>query len=194
MLEIVPRVYKVLLLGAACWKLYGNSSIIFPSLFISRKLFQNKTLQVVQSLSNIWLFVTPWIAALQVSLHNLPELAQTHDHWVGDTIQPSHPLSSPSPPALSLAQRRGLFQWVSSSYQMAKVLEFQLHHQSFQWTPRTNLLQDGLVGSPCRIWEVFSFESSFIPGKTLLNSIACYREIICEMQGQLLQQTSLLSY
>ena len=82
----------------------------------------------------------------------------------------------------------------NSSHEVAKVLEFQLYHQSFQWTPRTNLLQDGLVGSPCRIWEVFSFESSFILGKTLLNSIACYREIICEMQGQLLQQTSLLSY
>ena len=60
--------------------------------------------------------------------HQLPELAQTHVHWVSDAIQPSHPLSSPSPPAFNLAQHPGLFQWVSSSHQVAKVLEFQLQH------------------------------------------------------------------
>ena len=81
--------------------------------------------------------------------HQLPESTQTHVHQVGDAIQPSHPLSSPSPPALNLSQNQGLFQWVSSSHQVAKVLEFQLQHQSFQWTPRTDLLQDGLVVSPC---------------------------------------------
>ena len=69
----------------------------------------------------------------------LPELAQTHVHWVSDAIQPSHPLSSPSP-ALNLSQHQGLFKWVSSSHQLAKVLEFQLQHQSFQWIPRTDLL------------------------------------------------------
>ena len=66
--------------------------------------------------------------------HQLPEITQTHVQWVGDAIQPSHPLLSPSPPALNLAQHQGLFQWVSSSHQVAKVLEFQLQHQSFQWT------------------------------------------------------------
>ena len=71
--------------------------------------------------------------------HQLPEFTQTHVHWVGDTIQPSHPLSSPSPPAFNLSQHQGLFKWVSSSHQVAKVLEFQLQHQSFQWTPRTGL-------------------------------------------------------
>ena len=81
--------------------------------------------------------------------HQLPEFTQTHVHRVDDAIQPSHPLSSPSPPALSLSQHQGLFQWVSSSHQVAKVLEFQLQHQSYQWTPRTDLLLDGLVGSPC---------------------------------------------
>ena len=81
--------------------------------------------------------------------HQLPEFTQTHVHRVGDTIQPSHPLSSPSPPAPNPSQHQGLFQWVSSSHQVAKVLEFQLQHQSFQWTPRTDLLSDGLVGSPC---------------------------------------------
>ena len=65
--------------------------------------------------------------------HQLLELAQTHVHWVGDAIQPSHPLSSPSPPAFNLSQHQGLFQWVSSLDQVAKVLELQLQHQSFQW-------------------------------------------------------------
>ena len=58
-------------------------------------------------------------------LHHLPELAQTRIHWVGDAIQPSHPLSSPSLPAFKLSQHQGLFQWVGSLYQMAKVLELQ---------------------------------------------------------------------
>ena len=65
--------------------------------------------------------------------HQLPEFAQTHVHWVDDDIQPSHPLLSPSPPAFNLYQHQGLFQWVSSSHQVTKVLEFQLQHQSFQW-------------------------------------------------------------
>ena len=73
-------------------------------------------------------------------LHLLPELAQTHVHWVGDAIQPSHPLPSPSAPALSLSQHQGLFQWVGSSHQVAKVLALQLQHQSFQWTFRTDFL------------------------------------------------------
>ena len=72
--------------------------------------------------------------------HQLPEFTQTHVHWLGDVIQPSHPLSSPSPPAFILSQRQGLYKWVSSSHQVAKVLEFQLQHQSFQWIPRTDLL------------------------------------------------------
>ena len=72
--------------------------------------------------------------------HQLSEFTQTHVHWVGDAIQPSHPLLSPSPPALNLTQHQGLFKWVSSSHQVAKVLEFQLQHQSFQWMFRTDLL------------------------------------------------------
>ena len=70
--------------------------------------------------------------------HQLLESTQTHVHRVGDAIQPSHPLSSPSPPALSPSQHQGLFQWVGSSNQVVKVLELQ--HQSFQWRPRTDLL------------------------------------------------------
>ena len=72
--------------------------------------------------------------------HQLPEFTQTHVHCVGDAIQPSHPLSSSSPPAPNPSQHQSLFQWVNSSQDMAKVLEFQLQHQSFQWTPRTDLL------------------------------------------------------
>ena len=72
--------------------------------------------------------------------HQLPEFTQTHVHRVGDTIQPSHPLSSSSPPALNLSQHQGLFRWVSSSHQVTKVLEFQLQHQSFQGKLRTALL------------------------------------------------------
>ena len=72
--------------------------------------------------------------------YQLMEPTQIHVHWVGDAIQPSHPLSSPSPPVLNLSQHQGLFKWVSSLHQVAKVLEFQLQHQSFQWTPRTDFL------------------------------------------------------
>ena len=73
--------------------------------------------------------------------HQLPDFTQTHALQVSDAIQPSHPLSSPSPPAPSPSQHQGLFQWVNSSHQVAKVLEFQLQHQSFQWTPRSDLLK-----------------------------------------------------
>ena len=71
-------------------------------------------------------------------LHHLLELAQTHVHQASEAIQPSDPLSSPSPPAFNLSQHQGLFQWVSSSHQVAKVLELQ--HQSFQWIFRLDLL------------------------------------------------------
>ena len=67
--------------------------------------------------------------------HQLLEFTQTHVHWLSDAIQPSHPLSSPSPSALNLSQHQGHFKWVSCSHQVAKVLEFLLQHQSFQWTP-----------------------------------------------------------
>ena len=80
--------------------------------------------------------------------HQLPGLTQTHVHRVCDAIQPSHPLSPPSP-AFSLSQHQGLFQWVSSSNQVAKVLEIQLQYLSFQWIVTADLLQDGLVSSLC---------------------------------------------
>ena len=82
-------------------------------------------------------------------LHQLLELAQTHAHRIGDAFQPLHPLLSPFPPTFNLPQHQGLFPWVNSSHHVAKVLEFQLQHQSFQWIFRIDFLYDGLVWSPC---------------------------------------------
>ena len=70
--------------------------------------------------------------------HELPELTQAHVHWVSDVIHPSHPLSSPSPAAFNQSQYQGLFKWVSYPHQVAKVLEFQFQHQSFQTTGGKN--------------------------------------------------------
>ena len=82
----------------------------------------------VQLLRCVQLFATPWTNCSTPGFpvhHQLLKLAQTHVHWVGDAIQPSCSLSSPSPPAFNLSQHQGLFKWVSSSHQVAKVLEFQ---------------------------------------------------------------------
>ena len=100
-------------------------------------------------------------------LHYLPEFAQTHVHWVGDAIQPSHPLLLPSP-ALNLAQHLGLFQWVSSSHQVTKVLELQ--HQSFQWIFRVNFFYGWLGWSPCSPRD--SQESSLTPQFEINRSLA----------------------
>ena len=102
--------------------------------------------------------------------HHCSELQQTHVHWVGDAIQPSHSLSSPSPPAFNLSQHQGLFKRGSSLHQVAKVLEFQLQHQSFQWIFRTDFLQDRLVGSPCSPRD--SQKSSPTPKFKSINSLA----------------------
>ena len=72
-------------------------------------------------------------------LSPIPRVHQIHVHWISDAIQPSHPLSSPSPPAPNPSQHQSLFQWINSSHAVAKVLEFQLQHQSFQWTLLTDL-------------------------------------------------------
>ena len=102
--------------------------------------------------------------------HQLLELAQTYIHAISDAIQPSHPLSSPSPPAFNLSHNQGLFQWVSSSHQVAKVLEFQLQHQSFQWIFRTDFIQDWLLWYPCSPRD--SQESSPTPQFKSINSSA----------------------
>ena len=110
------------------------------------------------SLSPVRLFVTMNRSKPGLPVHHqLPESTQTHVHsrWCHPAISSSVvPFSScPSP-----SQHQGLFQPVSSSYEVVKVLECQLQHQSYQWTPRTDLLKDGLVGSPCspRDSRVFS--------------------------------------
>ena len=95
----------------------------------------------VQLLSHVQLFA---VNSIDCSMPGLPvhrqlsEFTQTPVHWVGDAIQPFHPLSSPSPPTFNLSQHQSLFQWISSLHQVAKVLEFQLQHQSFQWIFRTD--------------------------------------------------------
>ena len=122
---------------------------------------------VTQSCPTLWNPMDHSTSGLPVH-HQLPEFTQTHVHWVSDAIQPSHPLSSPSPSTFSLSQHQGLFKWVSSSHQVAKALEFHLQHQSFQWTLRTDLLYDGLVGSPCSPRD--SQESSPTPQFKSINS------------------------
>ena len=102
--------------------------------------------------------------------HQLPEFTQTHVHRVSDAIQPSHPLSSPSPPAPNPSQHQSLFQWVNSSHQVAEVLEFQLQHHSLQRNPRADFFQNGPVGSPCSPRD--SQESSPTPQFKGINSLA----------------------
>ena len=113
------------------------SLVLWPSVQFSRSVLANSL----------------WPHGLQHArppcLSPTPELAQTHVCRVSDAIQPSHTLLSPSPSAYSLSNHQGLFKWVSSSHHLAKILEFQLQHQSFQWTFRSAFLLDGLVGSPC---------------------------------------------
>ena len=102
--------------------------------------------------------------------HYLLEFAQIHFHCVDNAIQSSLPLSTNSPLALNLSQHQGIFQWVSSSHQVAKVLELQLQHQSFQWLFRTDFLWDWLVWSPCSPRD--SQESSPTPQFKSINSSA----------------------
>ena len=91
-------------------------------------------------------------------------------HWISDAIQPSHPLSSPSPPAPKSSQHQSLFQWVNSSHEVAEGLEFQIYHHSFQRNSRADLLQNGLVGSLCSPRD--SQESSPTPQFKNINSSA----------------------
>ena len=135
------------------WK----SSTRIPSpalaLFVDFYYFWNKTRLEIRSVQFSCSVVSTFCNPMNHSTpgfpvhHQLPEFTQTHVHWVGDAIQPYHPRRSPCPPAPNPFQHQGLFQWVNSSHEVAKVLEFQIQHQSFQWTPRTDLLWNGLVGS-----------------------------------------------
>ena len=132
---------------------------------------KNLWITSIQSLGRVHIFATPWTTARQVSLSitNSQSLLK-HVHWVSEAIQPSHPLSSPSPPTFNLSQHQGLFKWVSSLHQVAKVLEFQLKHQSFQWIFRTDFLYDWLIGCPCSPRD--SQESSPTPQSKSIHSLA----------------------
>ena len=135
---------------------------------------------VVQSLWLVRLFVILWTAACLASLPFTNSRWRSCSYscpWVSEAIQPSHPLLSPFPPAFNLSQHQGLFKWVSSLHQVAKVLELQLQHQSFQWIFRTDFLQTSLNSSKSKeLSTVFSnstFQSidssalSFLYGPTL---------------------------
>ena len=124
--------YKILLSSTVQYLL-----LLHTSFLTYRKLVQfSSVTQACPTLCDTMNRSTPGLPVH----HQLPEFTQTHVHWVGDAIQPSHPLSSSSPLALNLSQHQGLYKWVSSSHQVAQALKFQLQHQSFQWTLRTDLL------------------------------------------------------
>jgi len=130
--------------------------------------------------------------------HQLLEFTQTHIHRVSDAIQPSHPLSSPSLPAPNPSQHQSLFQWVNSSHEVAKVLEFQLQHHSLQRNPRADLLQNGLVGSSCsprdpmHTTSLFSIDWHFSSSScsSLCLFLCRNKTLLCEPQdARFLQET-----
>ena len=141
---------------------------------------------------SVWLFVIWWTAACQAFLSftiswNLLKLASI------ESMMPFNYLillSSPSPPAFNLSQHQGLFQWVSSSYQVAKVLELQLQYQSFQWIFMVDFLQDWLVWSPCsprdsqessptsQFKNINSSTLSLLYGPTLTSTHNCWKKNI----------------
>ena len=132
----------------------------------------------VQLLNGVQLFATPWTAARQASLSITNSQSFLKLIFI-KLVMSSHILSPPSPPALNLSQHQGLFKWVSSSHKVARVLELQLQHQSFQWIFRTDFLYDWLVWSPCcqrdsqessptaQFKSIYSLVLSFLYGPTL---------------------------
>ena len=138
--------------------MYINYSI--DILLIMQRFYNYSNLLMIHKVQFSCLVVsdsaTLWTTACQASLSitNSRSLLKTHVHWVGDAIQPSHSLRAGGEGDNNLSQHQGLFKWVSSWHQVAKVLEFQLQHQSFQWTPRTDLLavQGTLKRQRCKLW------------------------------------------
>ena len=121
----------------------SSTGIPSPSLALFIVMLPNCDFVFHMMLFNcVWHFVIPRMTYSRgfPVLHSFTEFAQTLVSWVNDPIQPSHTLSSASPPSFKLSQIQGLFQLVSSSQQMAKILEFQLQHQSFQWIYKTDFL------------------------------------------------------
>ena len=139
--------WKLLLSRCSMWNQQMSViSIQFLLLIDSLVYFHQTLIQFHLSVSSVMQSCLTLCDPMDCSMpglpvhHQLPEPAQIHVYPVGDAIQPSHPLSSPSPPTFKLSQHQGLFKWVSSSHQVAKVLEFQLQHQSFQGIFRTDFL------------------------------------------------------
>ena len=120
--------------------------------------------------SNVWLFVTPWTAACQASLSITNSQSLLKLMSIKSVMPSNHYILCPSSPVFNLSQHQGLFQWVGSWHQVAKVLEFQLQHQSFQWIFRTDFLWDWLVRSLCSPRD--SRASSPTPQFKSINSLA----------------------
>ena len=156
-IKTLTRIHILGLNSYISGKLYKNN------LIKRKQLFENKDACFhVIDIGKLELLICPPISSVQFSsitqlfpilcdlmdchtpglpvYHQLPWVTQTQVHWVGDAIQPSHSLSSPSSLAFNVSQHQGLFKLVSSSHQVAKVLEFQLQHQSFQWIFRVDFL------------------------------------------------------
>ena len=127
-----PQLFVVVVQSLSCVQFCDPMDCSKPGFPVLHHLLNS--FSSVQSLSRVQLFVTPWTAARQASLSitNSQSLLKLMFIESVMAIQPSHPLPSPSPPAFDISQHQGLFKWVSSSHQVAKVLEFQLQHQSFQ--------------------------------------------------------------
>ena len=137
----------------------------------SREKAHACTLNASSQLSRDRLFVTQMDSSMPgfPLLYYLLEVVQTHVHWVDDAIQPSHPLSPTSPPALSLSQHWSLFHLVSCLHQVAKVLELLLQHQSFQWIFRVDLGLTGLIfllsKGPSRVFSSTTHQASYLTFK-----------------------------
>ena len=129
--KLIHQPKKLLL---ACTNYQGNANQNHLNLYFSGLLLLLFSRQSCPTLCNPMDCSTPGLPVH----HHLLEFAQTHVHWVGDAIQPSHLLSPTYPPALNLSQQQGLFQWVASSHQTVKPAELQ--RQSFQWIFRFDFL------------------------------------------------------
>ena len=121
---------NMIYLGVVLWHLFWRGILGYPGSVVWYLMFSCSVTQSCPTLCNPMDCSTPGFPVL----HHLSEFA--HVHWVSDAIQQSCPLSSPSPPTFNPSQHQGLFQWAGSSHQVAKVLELQLQHQSFQWILR----------------------------------------------------------
>ena len=171
-LNMIEEKHKTMINGFTfnSWPLISNVLLVLTGNYISISVSLPLSVQfssVAQSCPTLCDLMNRSTPGLPVH-HQLPEFTQTHVHRVRNAIQPSHPWSSPSPPAPNPSQHQSLFQWVNSSHEVTKVLEFQLQHHSFQRNARADLLQNGLVGSPCSPRD--SPESSPTPQFKSINS------------------------